>query len=207
MLALRLFYPFAATFRNTPQSLGNISPLVIAFLPALLLSDVRKKVKISRELASLVVISASTIVLWIFTFFTVVEIRYVFFLWIILFLPAAEIISSILKNEDYIFKNVGFGLLSLLLGFLAFRTVFIAVDSYSPLDKNGNPQCSDFILCDYLKSINQSASPGERVLTLSAYRYYLRTDLFSCSTTHKEYQILQALSNKDTEDSGWKYIA
>lgn len=214
MLALRLFYPFAATFRNTPQSLGNISPLVIAFLPALLLSDIRKRVKISGELASLVVISVITIILWIFSFFTVVEIRYVFFLWIIIFLPIAEIIASVLKSEDPFFQNIVFGLLTTLLGFIAFRTVFIAIDSYSPLDRQGNPHCSTFILCDYLNSINKSASLGDRVLTLGAYRYYLRADLFSCSTTHKEYQLLQELSWKDVERfwlevyrQGYKYIA
>lgn len=214
MLALRVFYPLAATFRNTPQSLGNISPLLIAFLPSLFLLDVRKKIKLSKPLINLVVISAITIILWIFIFFTVVELRYVFFLWIIIFIPVAEIISSVLKSEELIFQNFFYGLTILLLGYFVFRTVFIAMDSYSPINQQGSPQCSNFVMCEYLKSINKAAAPGERVLTLSAYRYYLRNDLFVCSTTHEEYQILQKLSHQDTGNfwlevyrQGYKYIS
>ncbi len=35
----RLIYPFTITLLNTPQSLGDISPLFLAFLPALLVKD------------------------------------------------------------------------------------------------------------------------------------------------------------------------
>jgi hypothetical protein len=214
ILALRLLYPFVATFRNTPQSLGNISPFAIAFLPALLLPDVRKKLKLSRELLSLVAISAVTILLWIISFFTVVELRYVLFLWIILFLPTAEIIVVSLKSGNHLFQVMTRGLIILLLLFINFRALFISLDSYSPLDQQGNPVCHDYVFCEYLKPINQSAASGDRVLTLGAYRYYLRTDLFECSTTHEEYSILQDLSYQDHEAfwrevyrRGYKYIA
>ena len=214
ILALRLLYPLVATFRNTPQSLGNISPLVVAFLPALFIADVRRKLKLPRELLSLTAISAVTLVLWISTFFTVVELRYVLFLWIILFLPTAEIIDLTLNSGDHLFKNMMGGVVVTLLIFINIRTLFISLDSYSPLDQQGNPQCYDYVFCEYLKPINKTATPGDRVLALGAYRYYLRTDLFECSTTHEEYSILHDLSYQSPEvfwqevyRRGYKYIA
>jgi hypothetical protein len=214
LLALRLLYPLVTAFRNTPQSLGNISPMVVAFLPALFMPSIRKSIKVSNELGGLSVISAITLLIWIFSVFTVVEIRYVMFLWIILFMPVAEIISNIFEDNDAVFKNIGAGTVFVLLAFIIFRTVFMSLNTYSPLDRRGNPQCYDFLLCNYLRSINEEASPGDRVLTLSAYRYYLRTDLFACSTTHEEYDILQELSYKNPEGfwaevyrQGYQYIA
>lgn len=205
MLMLRLFYPLAVTFRNTPQSLGNISPLAMAFLPTLLLGNVRKRLNLSRELIKLAGIGLITLLAWIFTFFTVVEIRYVFFLWILLFLPIAEIISRVLESVDRLFQGTSFTLIILLSGFIAFRAIFISLDSYSPVDHQGNAKCSDFLLCDYLTSINKAAQPGDRVLTLSAYRYYLRSDLFACSTKHKEYELLQESSTQST-NSFWEEV-
>ncbi len=214
LMMLRLLYPLTVSFRNTPQSLGNITPLVLAFLPFWFVKEIRKKVEISQELARLTIIAITVIYIWILTFFTIVEIRYVFFLWAIIYIPIAELISIALKNEYIIFRNWHFGLLAALLAFFVFRTAFIAIDSYSPLDKNSNPQCTGYIMCDYLKTINHSASPGDRVLTLSAYRYYLRTDLFACSTGYFEYQTLHDLSHLEPEKfweevyrEGYTYIA
>ena len=55
---------------------------------------------------------------------------------------------------------------------------------------------------------------GERVLTLGAFRYYLRTDLFACSTTEPEYSRFEELSRTDniafwTEvyRDGYQYMA
>lgn len=214
MMTLRLLYPFAATFRNTPQSLGNISPLVIGFVPAVLISAVRKNTTISRELKAVTAIAIITIILWISIFFTIVEIRYVLFVWILIFLPVAGVITSVINDTDRIFKTLASGSIFALLLFFIIRTFLISTVAYSPIDKQGNPQCSNFILCDFLKDINRSADQGERVLTLNAFRYYLRTDLFACSTSNTEYSVLQDLSRRSNElfweevyRLGYKYIA
>jgi hypothetical protein len=210
ILATRLLYPFIATFYNSPQTLGNISPLFVAFLPALLIQDIRKKVQLSQQLYILFITALVTLLLWIFLFFTVYEIRYVLFLWAILFMPLAEIIAAALENQDRLLQSAVGTLIVVLLAFTVLRTLYISLDTYSPIDKNGNPQC----FCDSLSPINESASPGDRVLTLSAYRYYLRSDLFACSTKHDEYRNLRNAANINPEAfwlevyrQGYKYIS
>lgn len=214
ILTVRLLYPAVVTFLNTPQSLGNISPLFIAFLPAAFMRGIPQKMKERNALNSLVIVAVITLLLWIFLFFTVLEIRYVFFLWVILFVPLAEIAATVLESTHRLLRNSVFVALTGLLLFIAVRIIYIALDSYSPIDKAGNPQCYDSQFCEFLRPINAVASPGDRVLTLNAFRYYLRSDLFACSPTHEEYRVLQELSYKDLESfwsevyrQGYKFIA
>jgi hypothetical protein len=201
ILVIRLLYPFVATYYNSPQTLGNISPIFLAFLPAFFFRDIRKTIKISKQLSILCVISLITLYLWIFLFFTVYEIRYVLFLWIILFIPLAEITASALKDKELLFRNLLNVLVIILLTFNVVRTVYISLDTYSPIDEQGNPQC----FCNSIPPINNAAAPGDRVLTLSAFRYYLRTDLFACSTKHEEYQALRNAAKTGTE-SFWREV-
>ncbi len=214
MFALRILYPLVATFRNTPQSLGNISPLVIGFVPFILLSNIREKINSSDTIKILTAISIITLLLWVFLFFTVVEIRYVFFLWFILFIPSAQIVSAALESEDKVLNFINHILILVLAIFMILRIFAISITTYSPLDQNKNPQCKSHILCASLQTINKSALLNERVLSLSAYRYYLRNDLFFCSTKHDEYALLKesAQQNPNTfwEEvirQGYTYIA
>ena len=214
IFALRILYPLVVTFRNTAQSLGNISPLALAFVPMLFLADIRKEFHVQPLLKSMCLAAGITILAWISLFFTVVEIRYVFFLWIILFLPIAETLAMATRLKYGLLKHASLFLVSAMLVFMNFRTIYIAVDTYSPVNQQGDPVCRDYPLCDYLQTINLIAQPGERVLTLSAYRYYLRQDLFACSTSAQEYETLQKLSHQDPAAfweeiyrQGYKYIA
>ncbi len=210
----RLFYPFVVTFKNNPQSLGNISPLFMAFLPAVLMKKVRNELVFSSELKHLVLAAIATLALWIFSFFTIVEIRYVFFLWLIIYIPMAEIIAAILKDENQLIKNTAVGLLLITQSFMILRSITISFGAYSSIDNTYIPQCNDTPFCEYLKPINELANQGDRILTLGAYRYYLRPDLFTCSTRHDEYTLLQELSYNNMDAfwrevyrQGYKYIA
>ncbi len=213
MLILRLFYLIVITFRNSPQSLGNISPLFIAFVPILIIPHIRKRVHLSGEIIRLTVAALITLLIWIFSFFTITEIRYVIFLWAILFIPSAEIINTLLNSEDTLFQAAGKILITTLLIFVAVRSIYISFITYSPIDQNGNPQCFDSVFCEYLKPVNRIAAVGDRTLNLGAYRYYLRSDLFACSTIHNEYKTLKKLSYGNNEifweevyRQGYKYI-
>lgn len=212
-LFFRIFYPFITAFRNTPQSLGNISPLFIGFFPVIFSTRVRRTMKLGSELTSITLAATVAILMWVWFAFTVVEVRYVLFVWIILFIPIAEMTATFLETKTSLNQITTLFIISLL-AFICVRIIFISIDTYAPLDKNGNPQCFDHPYCESISSINRIASPGDRVLMLTAYRYYLRTDLFACSTTHEEYNNLQKLLENDIDlfwrevyRKGYKFIA
>lgn len=211
---MRLFYPVVITFLNTSQSLGNISPLFIVFLPSVFLRSVRRKIYLPRKLAELLAATIVTLVLWITLFFTILEIRYIFFLWLILFVISSEVIVVVLEDKNSTINKILSGLIIFLLIFSISRVIFFSLDAYSPLNEKGDPECSHFYFCDYLGSINKSASEGSRTLTLTAYRYYLRSDLFACSTKGDEYITLRDASEAGTNNfwnevyrQGYSYVA
>jgi hypothetical protein len=210
----RIFFPLVATFLNTPQSMGNITPIILIFLPVFFSRKARNNLRLSRDLIKISLISFFILTTWIMVYFTIFEIRYVFFLWIIICLAAAEMISASLETLEPFNQKVFSGIIVLLLLYMCGRNVFIAVDAYAPIDENGAPQCNDSPFCSYLSPLNQNAAQGDRVLGLSAFRYYFRPDLFACSSKADEYLIIRnALKNSkedfwvEVHNQGYRYIA
>lgn len=201
----RLLYPLAVTYINSPQSLGNVSPLAVAFLPVLLLREIRHKFSPSEELKFLFFAAAASLAAWLILYFTVVEIRYVLFLWIVLFLPVSVLLDNAAGALEALLRYTTVAVIVVLLTFIAARAVYVSVDTYAPIDSRGNAHCYDIAMCAFLDPLNAAASPGERVLTLNAYRYYLRNDLFACSTTHNEYARLQVFA-AESSDAFWQEV-
>jgi hypothetical protein len=211
---IRLLFPFVSTFINSPQSLGNVSPLFLGGLPLVVAGIVKGREHLSNELKLLSLIAFVLLLAWIFLFFTVVEIRYVFFVWIILFLLASACFDGQTAKLSPFLRQMTNLLTAGLLLFLALRTAIIALDTYSPLDKNGQGHCYDIDFCIFLDQINTSASIGDRVLVLNAFRYYLRPDLFACSAQAEEYPVLEALAGQNPTEfwveayrQGYRYLA
>lgn len=209
----RLFYPFVVTIINSPQSLGSISPLFIGFVPGLLSKNIRQAFSISPSLKRLLISVVVTLLLWIFLFFTVVEIRYVLFLWVLLFLPIAHLIEVVLQESKGPLKPAIYSLIVLTLLYVNIRTLVISLDTYSPIDENKQAHCFDITLCEFLNPVNEIAEIGDRVLVLNAYRYYLRPDLFACSSRADEYALFEALARENSPDfwveiykKGYRYI-
>jgi hypothetical protein len=196
----RLLYPFVLTFFNSPQSLGNISPLFVGFLPFLMLRDVRQDLQISSRLRSLTVAALFTIFAWISLSFTVVEIRYVWFLLVLLYLPISQIIESTTLGAEKLFQLLIYMIVIILLAYMGVRSILIAGDTYSPIGANGDAHCAGMLYCDFIQPVNQSASHGDRVLVLNSYRYYLRSDLFACSSRVDEYAKLQNMAHQSNSD-------
>lgn len=193
---LRLLYPLVITFMNTPQSLGTISPLFIGFLPFLLLPPVRARLHLSTSFRPLLFSAFLTLLLWISLFFTVVEIRYVFFLWVLLFLFGAQVIEAAFETIETGYQVILRAASTLLLAFTLVRTLVISLATYSPVDSSGQAHCYDIPFCAFLDPLNESAPQGARVFVLHAYRYYLRPDLFACSSRAEEYAPLQVFSRE-----------
>ena len=195
---LRLFYPLTVSFVNTPQSLGIISPLFLGFVPFLLLRRVRNGIRERPALMSLALAVALTLALWVALFFTVVEIRYVIFAWVLLFLVVGQVLADAAEGLYKPVRYVTVMLSSLLLAYMCLRTALIALKTYSPVDAGGQAHCYDFDFCTFTDLLNSSAKSGERVFVLHAYRYYLRPDLFACSSRAQEYPELESLARENS---------
>lgn len=196
----RAMYPLVVTILNSPQSLGNISPLFIGFLPFLLHKKLRQQMILSQELAHILTASLLTLVLWILIFYTVVEIRYVMFIWVIIFIPLGTLMDVLLNQMTGVMPVASRLVIGLLLGFIALRTFLIAIDTYSPIDRNGQAYCSDFSLCTFFAPVNKYALPGDRVFSLNAFRYYMREDLFVCSSRSNEYENFIKLAQENSPE-------
>lgn len=194
---LRILYPFTISFFNTPQSLGNISPLFIGFMPFLSIKNIRTKILIPDGLSSLLVSTVFTLVTWIWLFYTVVEIRYVFFLWLVIFLLAGQWIELSLNALPALLRKFFQFTIIALLSFISLRTISISISTYSPGQKNETFECQDIDFCTFFNIVNQVAKPGDRILALNAYRYYFRPDLFACSSRANEYVSLQDLAKRN----------
>ncbi len=199
MPLLRVFYLPAITFLNIPSTMGNLSPLVIGILPFLLQRKVRSNLVVSPELRRILVAALLTLILWVTFSFTLFEIRYVLFLWFVIFLFFAKLLEAswnALQAKQRYWLQMS---LLLLTGFVAARAFAISLVTYSPIRADGTPQCFFNLFCTFFEPLNQHASPGERIFVLHGYRYYLRSDLLACSSMSQEYTPLRELAQKDGE--------
>ena len=209
----RLLYPLAATFANSPQSLGLVTPFVVGALPFLLEGRVRTELRQQPAVLWLALCAAITAVAWLVISFTVLEIRYVFFAWALVFLFAAQLIDIVVDRLRMRAAILLTPLVIFSLVYMGVRTVIIALGSYSPVDRTGQAHCYFFDLCTFMEPLNTAAAPGARVLVFNAYRYYLRPDLFTCSSRAQEYSTLVRLAKEKSPDfwvevyrEGFRYI-
>lgn len=198
ILIYRLLYPLTVSLLNSSQMLGSITPLLLAFFPFLLIKVNRNSYKDLRLLLIWGGISVLILTIWIWGLFTIFEIRYVLFLWIIIYIFFSGFLAMKLnERENQFYDQFSYLLLSTLLIFSIFRILFFSIIAYTPLDSNNYPICTEIPFCEAVSEANLVAAPGERILTLNAYLYYLQPDLLSCATTPDEYIVLQDLSHED----------
>lgn len=209
----RLLYPFTVSFINTPQSLGNISPLFVGFFPFLLLRSPRGRLHEQTILACLGVAATATLVGWVALFNSVMEIRYVLFLWIVLFVVFAQLLDNVIDEIGSVFRPLVYSLLTILLAYMGLRALAVAVAAYAPIDSSGQAYCYTGIQCTFLNPLNRTAAAGERVFVLNAFRYYLRPDLFACSSRAQEYGKLEQMAQQNSPGfwtelfrEGYRYV-
>ncbi len=131
-------------FLNSGASLGNITPMVVAFLPFLFMYEIRIKNEGTGWTSRFARAAGSVLLIRILIIFTIVEVRYVMFLWVILFLFAAEIIASATKSQNIMIKGLAICSLFVLTGYIFSRSIYVSLSTYSPINSSGNPICFDF---------------------------------------------------------------
>ncbi len=197
MNVVRLLYPLVVTFLNLPPTMGNLSPIVVGVAPFLFFRSVRSALGLSAEARRIFFSALFALASWVSLSFTILEIRYVLFLWVLLFLFAAQVLEKGMQFLQEGYRRVFQITILALLIFVAARSLLISLVTYSPIAPNGQALCSYDPFCTFFNPLNNRAAPGERIFVLHGYRYYLRPDLFACSSQTAEYAPLRELASKD----------
>lgn len=206
-----LTYPFTLSFFEIPSNPGYFPPLVLAFLPNLYFA--RKYLKFNSLSTASFTAGLVSIILWVIIFPGVPFVRYIFAT-LLLLLPL------VLYATEYVLDHVMVSSLRIAInGTLVIATVFGLLNpsfinaqiKLIVARLNRNISLCGFPQCEQDQAISKDASAGDRLLNLSDFRYWLRSDLIECSaTTQETIEILSASKDKFWETSyqlGIKYVS
>lgn len=175
-----LTYPIAIIYGQYPMQGGNISALILAFLPLLML--MKKPVSLMQSKLFQVTIAAIVSLLtWMVVCPSVLAPRYVMAT-LLLFIPAASRgAENLIQGSRYLYlKKVLYFCLALSL------FLFLGCDSSTPKEfikflsgdlhecVGAGPYCNPMVF------MNKYASAGERIYVGGYYTYHLRPDLLQC---------------------------
>jgi hypothetical protein len=188
---IALTYPFALTFGSYWGQYGNISPLVLAFLPLTMLLP-RPRQMLRSPLVAVTIAASLGLLVWIITQPSVLAPRYVLAPLLLLFLLPARAAEYVSKNDtpprwltigimiSLTATLLGVGLYSLNLIFFPKNTFQYLVGTMNECDRDGE-------YCRAMTVVNQDANPGDRVYLAAYYRYWLRPDLLQCVNGKSDY--------------------
>ncbi|WP_165485122.1 ArnT family glycosyltransferase [Legionella rowbothamii] len=188
-----LTYPFALTFGKYSLLGGNLSPLVLLFIPLFLLVK-KEQWKLPKQLIQLIVVSISCLVIWMICRPSVLCPRCILPT-LLLFIPVSSwCTEKVLLSKNYnvlkiaIFFSLIIALYTCLpAGILPVET--LASKFSGCLKSNFHdvkcsklypPQSVSQELGTGMQYVNQIAKKGDRVFVMGWYTYHLREDLLQC---------------------------
>lgn len=184
------FYPLMLTYGRFALQSGNISPLLIAFLPiGLLVGGIRKDN--SRPKLMAVSISALIgLIIWVVLRPNVIVPRYYLAVLILFsFLPAAFVEALFQKQKTGIinFLIILSMLVTQVFIIMNFSSVWFRPKETIKYFLGSVGRCElDGFRCQALRVINREAKPGDRVLFANWFSYWLRPDLMQCMVTESD---------------------
>ncbi len=210
-----LTYPLQLFYGTYWAQLGNLSPLILAFLPLVLFI----KKQSTKEYKRLIMISATSIIsiiFWIILKPSIFAPRHIMSSLLLLTIPAARGTEYIITHESnqrwlniFIIGIICIALVSImgaLNNIIFFPSITIKYLS------NKITECERYpIICEVMKEINRDANQGDRIFTITPLRYYLRPDLILCLPTTKEIRAYQSLDSAGDRwnflvDHGFRYV-
>jgi hypothetical protein len=184
MRRIQCTFPFALTWGSYWAQYGNLSPLVLAFLPLTLLLP-RPATFWSSPLVALSAAAALILGTWLYSHPDKLVVRY-FLASLLMWIPlAARAAEHVCRSTQPSWLGKGVQVLTaatLLLvywdssGLFYFPKVTLHyLTGTLPETGRSLPWSKPMF------AINQVAEPGARVVSFSQFRYYLRTDLIQCA--------------------------
>ncbi len=193
-----LTYPLALTLGQYSTQYGNLSPLLLAFLPLAFLLP-RPRPFLSSPLVQITIVAVIGIVAWVILRPAVFALRY---------LLAPLLLLSLLpiRGAEYTYRleapvrRISWGISTFTLVVLLLTTIQATKQVGDTISMIGETECETTgSSCRVLEVVNQDAQPGERLYLASYYRYWLRPDLLQCSAQPEDRQGLGA----DTPEERW----
>ena len=179
-----LTYPFALTYGSYFGQYGNLSPLILAFLPLAIFLP-RPRAVLSSPLTMVTLAALAGLAVWIVDRPSVLAPRYILATLLLLTLlsaRAAEYISLADMRPRVLALSVSILTSITLIAFgLYFLSNIFFPASVIPSFVGKIDECNrDGLYCSAMDKINKVAQPGERILLASYQRYWLRGDLLQC---------------------------
>ncbi len=179
-----LTYPLALTYGSFWAQYGNLSPLLLAFLPLMFYLP-RPRPFFSSILVCLTLIAVVGIVAWTLYSPSVFSPRYILaVLLLLILLPArsAEYASMSDQKPRLLAAGVLFSTIVTLIstGLYLVDYVFLPGDSVQHLTGAADECGRDGDVCRAIDKINQTAEAGSRVYLASFQHYWFRGDLLQC---------------------------
>ena len=207
-----LTYPLALVFGRYPMQGGNLSFLLLAFLPLALFIP-RPKAMLRSPLVQVTVIALMGTLVWVALRPSLIAPRYILAT-LLLFVPLAA------RAVEYAYDNeqsphwLRFGIVATCLGAaLIFsyplRKIPVALAQYAQGTLAACALAS--IYCAPLNEINAKASPGDRIYFANYYGYWLRSDLLECRDDRTDGSILSQILDGEPfwnvlAERGFRYV-
>jgi hypothetical protein len=196
-----LTYPLALTYGDYWAQSGNMSPLILAFLPLAFFLP-RPKSFLSSPLFVISAVALLGVIIWMVSRPSVLAPRYIFatlFLLILLPARAAEYISLSDRQPHILAFGVIFftALMLCSMGIFSLGRVFFPEATAKSLTGVIGECDRDGVPCLAMNEINKLAQPGERVLLASIQHYWFRGDLMQCLSNSDEWDDIKNASGTD----------
>lgn len=198
-----LSYPLGLVFGKYWGQLGNISPLLLAFLP-LAWCLPRKNNGWSGPVAALFFSSIAGLVIWVFLFPAVPIPRYFMVNLLLLAVPAAWAADRLSRHNWAVNYAVGGAVLATVYASYTassaaifpvesgYRALFVKQSSALTPEQSGlTLNINEAYFRDGYEAINKVAKPGSRVFLASYSRFWLRADLIQTLNNDDENTLMR----------------
>ncbi|MBI4849807.1 MAG: glycosyltransferase family 39 protein [Nitrospirae bacterium] len=194
-------YPFALVFGQYPMQGGNISALVLAFLPIGMFLGRNLPLPEYRRIFRITIAAFTGVVTWIIVRPAVISPRYILAT-LLLFIPMAAtgIERLFLYTSRYrLLKGVTYGGLLFVLVCSIFQSNFL-IRKFSDSLSGNIDHWKESGYCGMLSLVNEKTVPGDRVFLAGYYAQCLRPDLLQCMNGNED----ASLYDMTLKDNYWE---
>lgn len=199
-----LTLPLALTFGGYWAQIGNITPLVLMFLP-LLFSLPKPRDALNDPLFVLSIAAFLGLTCWFISHPSNFAPRYFLACLLLLILPfakAAAFFASQGSTNTRLIQTAAILIISYTC--LGYTTYLYDFGSNFKTITSGKPNCKvEPISCGIINNINPVLEPGTRIFTNTRFRYWLRSDLIQCAATTIEIENYLDLTSSELR---WRFI-